>query len=1341
MAVIKCKMCGGDVEPVPGKSWGKCTSCDSTVTLPKDSSDRRINLLNRADAFRRQNEFDKAISAYEKILEEDQTDAEAHWGIALSRFGIEYVENPLTLERKPTLHRLQTTSILADDDYKAAVENAQDEDTRKLYEEQAEEIAEIQKKAIEQSEREEQYDIFISYKESDENGERTRDSVYAFEVYNALQREGYNVFYAKESLKGRLGDEYEPIIFSALRSSQVMILIGTKKEYFEAEWVRNEWSRYLDLMRQEKDKPADEQLPRQLIPCYRDMDAYELPVELNMLQSMNMNSLDFLPVLVSGVKTIMEGGSRESYVGKNDEVSRKLQRAMNQAELGDFPRADKLAEEVLENDPNNATAQMVKLLVQLKVNTPDELVKQKQPLTHNRLYIMACRNAKGAQKKRYESYNKKIITNLETAEKQKNLDKVLEEIKQLEEKEKSLSPDSDASFRQLSKSYIEQAEALEKMGGFGNSEEQAKACRKRAEEIEHEIKVREDERRRRLEEEIAKKKAVEDQLRREREEREAAERAEKLAKEKAELERQAQLRRKKARKRLAVFLLIILIAAAITAYKMFFEDRFAYDAAVKSIESSETDSQLTYAESILNRLGDDYQDVAKRRAQIAADRMFIHQDQRQAYDAYQQLDADYRTAPKYAWYQQQYDAALSLIRQGQYDDAISALREISYYGDAADQILHAHLLKGDAAFAAKQYLNALQSYQAAQGYEDAESRIAQTEAAMLFEAQQYAEAYTAYKQLDPQYFTAEHKKKFDEWYDNAKALLESGDYENAIRRFEELSYYDEEGRNSKEQLQNAHYTYGMRLLGQQQIDAAREQYAAAGDYRDSQTLLTQIDADTLYRLGAYEEAYQLYAKLDPAYQTEKDTYRGWYEEANDLLVNQGKVKEAIDRFERIQYMDSETYPVKEKLTFAYAAYADSLLKQADGAVDIDKVKAAQKYYDLAGQDGTAIIQQYYYQTGIQAIENQAHLPNEQAAQNAKSAFEVVAGYQDADEYLARLEAFDAAQRLLKQQNLIEARNAFLQVGDYLDAKQSAETCGEIAYQEAQKLGMTDKLAVYAQLGDYGDCKQQIREVETRYNQASIAYASKNYTKAAGLYAELGDYQDAEEMVEQCRLAQARSLIQEGKYPEGIEMLGAVRSDLLDENEIQKAWQAYAGALAEQGNTYRALALYASLDPATKSDDAYQQLLKKAADDLSNDSRAQTVYQSLVSDPETDEAIRYQFALAARLAGRTEAALTAFRELGEYQDSADMYSELAYQQGELLYNRQQYKEAIPYLQAAGSARENADTMLKYSMYSYARDLFIDRQYQEALEIYESLGDYAGSRNYAEQCRQRLSEAGN
>ncbi len=161
--VIKCKMCGGDIEFNPGDTYGKCAYCDSLCTIPKSGDENKLNRYKRANHFRRQGEFDKAVGAYEKLLEQDDTDAEAHWGAVLSRYGIEYVEDPASGRRVPTCHRLQLTSILADADYKAALEHAPDPESRKLYEEQAAEIAQIQKGILAVSAAEKPYDVFICY--------------------------------------------------------------------------------------------------------------------------------------------------------------------------------------------------------------------------------------------------------------------------------------------------------------------------------------------------------------------------------------------------------------------------------------------------------------------------------------------------------------------------------------------------------------------------------------------------------------------------------------------------------------------------------------------------------------------------------------------------------------------------------------------------------------------------------------------------------------------------------------------------------------------------------------------------------------------------------------------------------------------------------------------------------------------------------------------------------------------------------------------------------------------------------------------------------------------------
>ena len=146
MAVFKCKMCGGNLEVVEGQNIGTCDSCGSTMTLPKANDERILNLFNRATHYRQQNEFDKAIATYESILEEENENAEAYWGLVLSKYGIEYVEDPKTHKRIPTCHRLQHESILSDLDYKSALKYALDHEAERLYTEEANRIAEIQKK-------------------------------------------------------------------------------------------------------------------------------------------------------------------------------------------------------------------------------------------------------------------------------------------------------------------------------------------------------------------------------------------------------------------------------------------------------------------------------------------------------------------------------------------------------------------------------------------------------------------------------------------------------------------------------------------------------------------------------------------------------------------------------------------------------------------------------------------------------------------------------------------------------------------------------------------------------------------------------------------------------------------------------------------------------------------------------------------------------------------------------------------------------------------------------------------------------------------------------------------
>lgn len=412
--IIKCKMCGGDIDFIPGATYGTCEYCGSTSTIPQAEDENKLNRYNRANHFRRQCEFDKADAAYEKILEQDDTDAEAHWGAVISRFGIEYVEDPATHQRIPTCHRVQVASILTDEDYLAAVENAPDEESRRIYQEEAARIAEIQKGILAISANEKPYDVFICYKETDENGQRTRDSQWAQDVYYGLTEQGLKVFFSRITLEDKLGQQYEPYIFAALNSAKVMVVIGSRPEYFNAVWVKNEWSRYLSLMKHDH--------KRLLIPCYRDMDPYDLPEELSMLQSQDMSKIGFMQDLLRGVQKVMQqptsapqGVRVETATVETNApgVTSLLKRAALFLEDGDTASAREYYDRVLDIDPECAEAYMGKVCAETGCRKESDLGTLNYCVDMRGDWQKAVRFASAGQKQTYEGYMASVRARVE----------------------------------------------------------------------------------------------------------------------------------------------------------------------------------------------------------------------------------------------------------------------------------------------------------------------------------------------------------------------------------------------------------------------------------------------------------------------------------------------------------------------------------------------------------------------------------------------------------------------------------------------------------------------------------------------------------------------------------------------------------------------------------------------------------------------------------------------------------------------------------------------------------------------------------------------------------------
>lgn len=295
MAILRCKMCGGDLHIQDGRTVAICEYCGTKQTVPTADNEKKVTLFSRANRLRFNCDFDQAASLYESIVAEFPDEAEAYWGLVLCKYGIEYVDDPATGKKIPTCHRTSFDNVMDDGNFEIVIKKA-DILARQVYLDEGQKIENLRKDILAVSSKEKPYDIFISYKEKDENGERTIDSVLAQDIYDQLTAKGYRVFFSRISLEDKLGQEYEPYIFAALYSAKIMLVIGADYEHFNAVWVKNEWKRYLQLMTRDHTKV--------LIPCYKDIDAYDLPKEFQKLQAQNLGKVGATQDLLRGIDKI-----------------------------------------------------------------------------------------------------------------------------------------------------------------------------------------------------------------------------------------------------------------------------------------------------------------------------------------------------------------------------------------------------------------------------------------------------------------------------------------------------------------------------------------------------------------------------------------------------------------------------------------------------------------------------------------------------------------------------------------------------------------------------------------------------------------------------------------------------------------------------------------------------------------------------------------------------------------------------------------------------------------------------------------------------------------------------
>lgn len=143
------------------------------------------------------------------------------------------------------------------------------------------------------------YDVFISFKNTDENGNPTKDREIAAEIYRYLENEGLSVFFSNEDIKNGNDTNYSRVIYHALDTAQLLIVVGTTRQYIESEWVMNEWETFLGELNAQRKVGS-------IINVGYDTPIQEIPLQLRKFQQFNLSESDALTKLSVMVFNILK---------------------------------------------------------------------------------------------------------------------------------------------------------------------------------------------------------------------------------------------------------------------------------------------------------------------------------------------------------------------------------------------------------------------------------------------------------------------------------------------------------------------------------------------------------------------------------------------------------------------------------------------------------------------------------------------------------------------------------------------------------------------------------------------------------------------------------------------------------------------------------------------------------------------------------------------------------------------------------------------------------------------------------------------------------------------------
>ncbi len=289
--ISNCAYCGAPLDSSNRISpvLMKCPNCEREIQVQDNVSKDIITKLNLAHVKRQGNFFDEAYDLYEDIIKNNPTYVDGYWGKFLSEYGIVYVFDETSDKYIPTMNRFLEEEISGNTTYQTFM-SLVDDTLKDHYLKEANYIERIRQDILYHMKNDDYFDVFICYKKTvqTEKGDlETPESRQARNIREMLKENGYNkVFFAEETLKGSPGANWEALIYTALKTSKVLLLMCSDDEYIRSPWVKNEWSRFYKLTQIDKSK--------KIIPI--SVNGYNfnrLPYNMKKFQGLTMQDTTF----------------------------------------------------------------------------------------------------------------------------------------------------------------------------------------------------------------------------------------------------------------------------------------------------------------------------------------------------------------------------------------------------------------------------------------------------------------------------------------------------------------------------------------------------------------------------------------------------------------------------------------------------------------------------------------------------------------------------------------------------------------------------------------------------------------------------------------------------------------------------------------------------------------------------------------------------------------------------------------------------------------------------------------------------------------------------------------